>query len=81
MNVVAQNTITEYGEIALKKRITHNQSKVFKASSTSVNGRVDEPSLQACMYRHCVTRLVNYILVLRQKFPDEKIYMSKIDYK
>ena len=40
MNIAEQSTIAAFGEIVPSKRLTHNQSKKFTASGTSVNGRV-----------------------------------------
>lgn len=66
LNIIEQNTITEHGEIVTKKRLIHNQSRVFIASGTSVNGRVDKDILQDCMYGHTIMRMVHYILALRK---------------
>ena len=81
MNVIDQNTITQFGEIVPKKRMTHNQSKTFKGSGTSVNDRVDKESLQACMFGHCIIRMIHFILALRRAHPNKRILMQKIDYK
>lgn len=58
----------------------HNQSKIL-SSGTSVNSRVNKDKLHDCMYEFCTPRLVHYILALRQKFPNRRIFISKIDYK
>jgi hypothetical protein len=47
MNIMAQNTINEYGQIIPKDRLTHNQS--WQGSSKmSVNSRTKKELLQAC---------------------------------
>ena len=81
MNVIEQNTITQFGEVVPKKRMTHNQSKIFDSSGTSVNGRVDKDLLQACMFGHCITRMIHFILALRRAHPYKRILIQKIDYK
>ena len=81
MNVIAQNTITPLGEIISKQRMTHNQSKTFSGSGTSVNDRVDKNMLQACMFGHCILRMIHYIIALRRAHPNKRILMQKIDYK
>ena len=81
LNIIEQNTITELGEIAQKRRLVHNQSKVFSASGTSVNSRTDKDMLQGLMYGHCITRLVHYTLAIRRTHPNKRILISKIDYK
>ena len=81
LNIIEQNTITELGEIAQKRRLVHNQSMVFSGSGTSVNSRVDKDMLQGLMYGHCITRLVHYTLAIRRTHPGKRILISKIDYK
>ena len=81
MNVVDQNIITEFGEIVAKQRMTHNQSKTFSGSGTSVNGRVDKEVLRTCMFGHCIIRMIHFILALRRAHPNKQIFMQKIDYK
>jgi len=81
LNVVEQHTISEFGEIVQSQRLTHNQSKVFSHSDTSVNSRVITDDLQDCMYGHMIIRLVHYIVALRRKAPNKVIFMQKTDYK
>jgi len=71
----------EFGEIVQSQCLTHNQSKVFSASSTSVNSRVDPDKLQDCMYGYMIIRLIHYIVALRLKFPNQIILMQKPNYK
>ena len=54
LNIAEQNTISELGEVIPSQRLTHNQSKEFSASGTSINGRVQKDSLQDCLYGHCL---------------------------
>ena len=80
MNIIDQNTITEFGEIIQKQRLTHNQSMVF-SSGTSVNSRVIKTELQDCMYGHCLLRIIHYILNLRWHHPNCRILINKYDFK
>ena len=66
MSMVEQNTITEHCEIVPKKQITHNQSKLFAASGTSVNKHVNKKELQDCMYGHYLIRMIHNILALQR---------------
>ena len=53
MNIMAQNTINEHGQIIPKDRLTHNQS--WQGSSkTSVNSRTKKELLQACRFGFCI---------------------------
>ena len=81
LNIAEQNTISELGEIVPSQRLTHNQSKEFSASGTSVNSRVQKEALQDCLYGHCLLRMIHYILALRSKYPNKRILLQKIDYK
>jgi hypothetical protein len=53
MNIMAQNTIGEFGRIIPKDRLTHNQSWKW-SFGTSVNNRVQKDLLQACRYSLCI---------------------------
>ena len=80
MNIHAQSSINEVGEIISKDRLTHNQSKEF-SSGTSVNSRVVHDSLQDIMYGTCLLRVIHYIVALRSEFEDVPILLQKIDWK
>ena len=81
LNVHNQNTINERGEIIDKKRLTHNQSMKYKNSGTSLNSRLRTQDLQACMYGHCLLRVIHAIVSLRQQHKKLKIFLSKLDFK
>ena len=49
LNVHEQHTINEWGEIIDKMRMTHNLSKLFTGSDSSVNSRLDKQAIQECM--------------------------------
>ena len=80
MNIMAQNTIDEFGRIVPKDRLTHDQSWKW-SSGTSVNSRVQKDALQACRYGFCIRRLINWALAARRKYPNRRILAAKIDYK
>jgi hypothetical protein len=80
MNIAAQNTIDEFGRIIAKDRLTHNQSFDFSEGS-SVNSRVKKEELMPCMIGHCIKRIVNWVVAMRNKYPDKKILCSKVDFK
>lgn len=81
LNVQDQNTIDEEGNVIPSQRLTHNQSKTYKASGTSINSRVIVELLQDCMYGHMILRLVHYIVALRLHYPTLRILLQKTDYK
>jgi hypothetical protein len=49
LNIQAQNTINEHGEIIPKNRLTHNQSWKWQPG-TSVNSRVNKDKLMPCYF-------------------------------
>jgi hypothetical protein len=78
LGCIEQDTINERGEHTQKYRITHDQS--FPGpSSQSVNGRVIKESLPNCMYSFALLRLLHYIISLRERHPNTKIFISKFD--
>ena len=50
-------------------------------SNTSVNDRVLEELLLPCMFGHCLTRVIHFVVALRNKFPNIPILIQKIDWK
>lgn len=81
LNIQDQNTIDENGNVIPSQRLTHNQSKTYKASETSINSRVIVELLQDCLYGHMLLRLIHYIVALRLSFPTKRILLQKTDYK
>ena len=79
LNIAEQNTINERGEIIPSKRLTHNQSMIYKSSNTSVNGRVQKDKLSPIMHGHALLRLIHYIVACRERFLIKKILLSKFD--
>lgn len=80
MNIAPQNSIDEYGNIVHKDRLTHDQS--FKwGSGISVNSRVNLNSLLPCPFGQALRRYFTQIVATRRKYPNCRIYCSKIDYK
>ena len=80
MNIHAQSGINELGEIVLKDRLTHNQSKEYQ-SGTSVNSRLIPEQLQDIMYGPCLLRVIHFIIALRSEYPNTSILLQKIDWK
>ena len=79
LNIAEQNTINERDEIIPSKRLTHNQSMIYKSSNTSVNGRVQKDKLPPIMYGHALLRLIHYIVACRERFLIKRILLSKFD--
>ena len=80
MNIMAQNTIDEFGRVVPKDRLTHDQSWK-RGSGTSVNSRVRKEFLQQTRYGFCIRRMINWAVAARRQYPNQKILATKIDYK
>ncbi len=82
LGMVVQMTIDEEGNAKSKFRLTHNQS--FNPSRTekrSVNDRVDASQLTVARFGRTFSRLIYNISYLQQLYPDERILMTKVDWK
>ena len=80
VNISPQYSINEFGEIVPKDRLTHDQSYEW-GSGYSVNNRVIEDTLLTCPFAHSLRRFINYVVALRRKYPESRIYCCKVDYK
>ena len=82
LGMEVQSTIDERGKTQQKHRLTHDQT--FSPSGKndrSVNGRVDKTELTAMQFGKAFSRLIYYIAYLRSVYPDEKILLTKVDWK
>ena len=80
LNVAPQHSIDEYGNVVEKDRLTHDQSWKW-GSETSVNSRVKDETNLPCIFGHALNRLINKTVALRLKYPNARIFCSKMDYK
>ena len=81
LNIQAQNRIEETGRIIPTDRLTHDQSYKWISSGTLVNSQVRKEELLPCYYGGVVRRLVNWAVAARRKYPNRRIYATKIDIK
>jgi hypothetical protein len=80
LGIVEQPTIDEFGQIVDKWRMTHDQT-YCGPSATSVNRRTILEELHPCMYGFALLRLAHYIVDLRRRHPDKRIFIGKFDLK
>ncbi len=80
LNIQAQNTINERGEIIQKKWLTHDQSWKWQ-SGTSVNSRVNKDELMPCYFGRALRRLINWAVAARKIYPNKRILATKLDVK
>ena len=80
MGLVAQNTISEAGEIMPKDRLTHDQSFEIGAAR-SVNNRARMEDHQPVVFGHALRRVIHYIVDARHKHPRTPILLQKVDFK
>ena len=80
--MVVQSTIDEKGETQKKFRLTHDQSFNPKGiRGRSVNDRVGDTTLTPARFGKAFSRLLYHISFLRLLWPDEPIYLTKVDFK
>ena len=80
MGLVAQNTISEAGEIMPKDRLTHDQSFEI-GTARSVNNRARMEDHQPVAFGHALRRVIHYIADARHKHPRAPILLQKVDFK
>ena len=81
MGVATHTGVTKDGTFEEKDRVTHDLSFPGKVSTESVNSRVDATKLEPCMFSHVLLRLIHYIVNLRTRYPQSRIWLRKEDYK
>ena len=81
LNIQPQWTINERGEIVEKDRLTHYQSFEWEKSGSSVNSRTDTSQLQQYKFGKCLSRLINWAVAARKKYPNRRIIVKKDDFK
>ena len=69
------------GDFIPKKRVTHDLSFPGEYTESSVNSRVIHGELEPCMFGFMLMRLAHYIVHLRRKHPDKRIWLRKEDFK
>jgi hypothetical protein len=67
LNIQAQNTINERGEIIPKNRLTHDHSWKWQSGS-SVNSRVIKEELMTCYFGRALRRLINWAVAAQKKY-------------
>jgi len=73
-----QETINTNGECIHEFRMTHDQT-FSGPSGKSVNLRVIKEDLPPCMYSFVLSRILHYIVDLRYRHPQTKIFLCKFD--
>jgi len=82
MNIIEQDTIDEHGNTIPKFRLTHDQSFKFeKGSNTSLNSRLRKEELHPCYFGWVIRRLINWIVAARKRYPNRRIFATKVDFK
>ena len=81
MGVASRLGIAATGEYIEKDRITHDLSWRGHSSHESINSRTEECSLHPVMFGYCMSRIIHYIVNLRQRHPKKIIWIRKEDFK
>ena len=81
MGVATHTGISSDGTFVEKDRVTHDLSFLGATSRESLNSRVIETELEPCMFSYILLRLIHYIVNLRRKYTQTRIWLRKEDYK
>ena len=81
MGVATHLGVSEDGTFVEKDRITHDLSFPGAISTELRNSRVNESELEPCMFGYVLLRMIHYILNLRRRHKDRKIFLRKEDFK
>ena len=81
LGVATHLGINADGEFIPKMRVTHDLSFPGEYTESSINSRVVEEDLEPCMFGYMLLRLIHYIVSLRRRYPDKKIWLRKEDFK
>ena len=75
MNIQKQNMINKLDKIVGTDHLTHDQNYKW-SSRTPVNIRINKVVLLPCL-----TCIINWAIAAGQKYPNQQIIATKIDYK
>ena len=81
MGVATHTGICSDGTFVEKDRVTHDLSFPGAASKESVNSRVISTELEPCMFSYVLLRLIHYVVNLRRRHRESRIWLRKEDYK
>jgi hypothetical protein len=78
--MVRQFALNASGGRELKTRLTQDLSYSITEDHISVNDRVDMSQYADMIYGWCLGRTIHFIVALRLRFPNQRIFLSKYDY-
>jgi hypothetical protein len=78
--VVKQFSLQEDGSRILKRRLTQDLTFPLTFTEASVNNRIDMDMYVEMIYGWCFSRIIHFIVALRLRFPEKKIFIVKYDY-
>jgi len=82
LGLVLQASIDDKGNIVDKYRLTHDMTfEMSEKGQNSVNNRVIPTNLTPCRYGQALLRVCHKIVFLRHNHPNEKILLTKVDWK
>ena len=81
LGVAVHQGISADGDYIAKSRVTHDLSFPGAFTNESINSRVMEDRLEPCMFGHMLSRLLHYIISVRERYPNTRIWLRKEDLK
>jgi hypothetical protein len=80
LGMIEQDSIDEMGRVVEKSRLAHDLS-LKGPSGSSVNSRVIEFLLAACLFGFALRRMIHLIVGCQLHFPGKRILIGKADMK
>jgi hypothetical protein len=78
--MVRQFALNASGGRELKTRLTQDLSHSITEEKISVNDRIDMSQYADMIYGWCLSRIIHFIVALRLRYPNRRIFLSKYDY-
>jgi hypothetical protein len=78
--MTVQWTLDDKGSRVPKYRLLQDLSFSLSKENASVNSRIDMGAYNEMIYGWCLSRIIHYVLALRQAYPLKRIFVAKYDY-
>jgi hypothetical protein len=78
--MTVQWTLDDKGSRVPKYRLLQDLSFSLSKENASVNSRVNMAAYNEMIYGWCLSRIIHYVIALRQAHPQKRIFVAKYDY-
>lgn len=75
-----QFTLSPDGTRVPQEQLTHNLTFKHTGNNIYVKNQLNLDEYPEMYYRHCLSQVIHFIVALRWRFPDKKIFIAKFDF-